>query len=329
MFVELKMNWDEEENEFLEKVVDGAFLAPIVNKYEGRKQKEDLFYNDVISSFIPPDFVLMNDSNDEEEEQLSNKDLKDPTAEHIWPSALLFLEFLAEKFGNRGRDGLASNLKDKRILELGAGTGFLGMILSTLGAHVTITDLPDAVSLIGETITKNSHLWRNAKNRCIQHPFVKEHTWGDDMDAIFAAKNCYFDYVVGTDLLHFGGWDVFAEDTRQPLLQSIHQATTYNQQSRSSSSSCAIVVWVVRLPEREESFILDASSLFQKNISLWKRSTKKRMSRGDSRSFSGQGNSWVNITDDFWAKATNSNSSSGKISPYLRVGQPICLELWF
>ncbi|XP_068595579.1 methyltransferase like 21e isoform X3 [Brachionichthys hirsutus] len=54
----------------------------------------------------------------------------------LWPSASVlchFLETNQDKY----------NLKDKNVIELGAGTGLVTIVSSLLGAKVTSTDLPD------------------------------------------------------------------------------------------------------------------------------------------------------------------------------------------
>ncbi|XP_013916478.1 PREDICTED: elongation factor Ts, mitochondrial-like isoform X2 [Thamnophis sirtalis] len=47
------------------------------------------------------------------------------------------------------------NFQDKKVIELGAGTGVVGILASLLGGHVTITDLPVALKQIEENVHRN------------------------------------------------------------------------------------------------------------------------------------------------------------------------------
>jgi predicted nicotinamide N-methyase len=73
-------------------------------------------------------------------------------AGHTWPGSLALLSYLAEQ---------PALLHDKRILELGAGTGVLGIGCHALlrdsgdGHAIVVTDLPSAVPLLNRNIELN------------------------------------------------------------------------------------------------------------------------------------------------------------------------------
>jgi predicted nicotinamide N-methyase len=66
----------------------------------------------------------------------------------LWPSAVALAQYFS-------LPSLKSCICGKKILELGAGTGFLGSYLAKLGGQVLITDLEKAIGMIQKTIELN------------------------------------------------------------------------------------------------------------------------------------------------------------------------------
>jgi predicted RNA methylase len=50
----------------------------------------------------------------------------------------------------------SSDIRGSRILELGAGTGIVGITCAALGGHVTLTDLPDVVGSTVDNVDSNA-----------------------------------------------------------------------------------------------------------------------------------------------------------------------------
>ncbi|KAI8927603.1 putative methyltransferase-domain-containing protein [Entophlyctis helioformis] len=68
------------------------------------------------------------------------------TAETVWDGSLILAKYLETgRFGVRG----------KRVIELGAGRGLVGMAAALLGAKVTLTDIGDAVAPLQAIVRLN------------------------------------------------------------------------------------------------------------------------------------------------------------------------------
>mmetsp|Transcript_8630 Transcript_8630/g.13638 ORF Transcript_8630/g.13638 Transcript_8630/m.13638 type:complete len:187 (-) Transcript_8630:870-1430(-) len=85
----------------------------------------------------------------------------------VWPVTFRLADLYSR------RRGLPS-LLGARVVEIGAGTGLLGIAAAARGADVVLTDLPNVVANIQRNIDLNSHLWINQ----IKRPLVLTHVWG-------------------------------------------------------------------------------------------------------------------------------------------------------
>ena len=69
----------------------------------------------------------------------------------LWESAPCLVRWLLED-----PERMDTYIKDKRVLELGAGLGLVGTALAKLGArHVTLTDLPQQLTLLRRNLEAN------------------------------------------------------------------------------------------------------------------------------------------------------------------------------
>ena len=72
----------------------------------------------------------------------------DGTNLRLWPSSLVLSKFLCEH---------PDLVVGKRVVELGAGSGAVGLVCAALGAEsVTLTDVPDALRLIHRNVDRNA-----------------------------------------------------------------------------------------------------------------------------------------------------------------------------
>ncbi|XP_028292572.1 protein-lysine methyltransferase METTL21C-like isoform X2 [Gouania willdenowi] len=120
----------------------------------------------------------------------------------IWPGAIALCQFLE----NNQQE---VNLKDKAVLEIGAGTGLLSVVASLLGASVTATDLPDLLP----NLTFN--LLRNTKGRSRYTPRVAVLSWGQYLDRDFPYPSYSYDYVLAADV-------VYHHNCLEDLLKTMH-----------------------------------------------------------------------------------------------------------
>ncbi|NWX12644.1 MT21A methyltransferase, partial [Aegotheles bennettii] len=112
------------------------------------------------------------------------------------------------------------DLRDRSVIELGAGTGLLGIVATLLGkgffvclfnaiyncsAHVTITDRAAALEFL------ESNVQANLPSELRPRAVVKELTWGKDLSNFPPGA---FDFVLGADI-------VYLEETFAELLQTL------------------------------------------------------------------------------------------------------------
>ncbi|NXW75550.1 MT21A methyltransferase, partial [Hirundo rustica] len=129
----------------------------------------------------------------------------------VWDAAVVLCAYLE-------MEGI--DLRDRSVIELGAGTGLLGIVVTLLGtkepagvralystccAHVTITDRAAALEFLESNVQAN--LPPELRHRAV----VKELTWGKDLDNFPPGA---FDFVLGADI-------VYLEETFVELLQTL------------------------------------------------------------------------------------------------------------
>ncbi|CAH1265341.1 METTL21C [Branchiostoma lanceolatum] len=107
----------------------------------------------------------------------------------IWPGGEAFAEYI---------ESGELSLEDKKVIELGAGTGLVGIVASLLGADVTITDLPDILPCTAENVTSNTMEGQSCV--CKYQPKVRPLTWGKNL-AAFPMHGVHYDYVIGIEVV--------------------------------------------------------------------------------------------------------------------------------
>jgi hypothetical protein len=154
----------------------------------------------------------------------------------VWDATFVLLDFFTDP-AYRGM------IENKRVLELGSGTGLSSLGLATLPhkpLHVTMTDLAPVVPLMNANITLNGHLVANcATAECIKsHYMAATFAWGtEERFWDTSSEKTYindlnngtgplpFDVIVGSDL-------VYDPESFELLLRSIEWLFFYNNKNR-------------------------------------------------------------------------------------------------
>lgn len=113
----------------------------------------------------------------------------------VWEGAKVLGEYLVK---NRHL------LKDKKVLELGAGTGLAGIVAAKLGAaSVLLTDLEKNLDILEKNVAlnfepSNEDSMSNNKVVCS----VKGLEWNVDLNKFSTAAASSFDVIIGADLIY-------------------------------------------------------------------------------------------------------------------------------
>ncbi|XP_074532771.1 EEF1A lysine methyltransferase 3-like [Halichoeres trimaculatus] len=115
----------------------------------------------------------------------------------VWEAAIQLCRYFEEQ---------AVELRGKRVIELGAGTGVVGILAARIGAVVTLTDLPLVLPQLQTNISANMPPsgWPNT------HPVALPLSWGEDQ-MNFPSD---WDLVLGADI-------VYLPETYQPLVETL------------------------------------------------------------------------------------------------------------
>jgi hypothetical protein len=135
------------------------------------------------------------------------------------------------------------------ILELGAGTGALGIALAHAvpSISVVLTDLEHVMPLIETNIHYAQEQCNLAPKSSLEASSL---AWGCSLPALpNVGERQDWDVVLGCEILYWGGWNLFSEDTRGPLLKTLIDAC--------GSSTEVYLAFTVRDRNRELSFVLD------------------------------------------------------------------------
>ncbi|XP_055990273.1 protein N-lysine methyltransferase METTL21D isoform X1 [Sorex fumeus] len=119
----------------------------------------------------------------------------------VWDAAIVLCKYLeTPAFSGQGRD---HTLSRRSVLELGAGTGAVGLMAATLGADVVVTDLEELQDLLKVNINMNKHLVTGS----VQAKVLK---WGEEIEDFPSPPN----YILMADCIYY-------EESLEPLLKTL------------------------------------------------------------------------------------------------------------
>ncbi|XP_045767182.1 protein N-lysine methyltransferase METTL21D-like isoform X1 [Maniola jurtina] len=120
----------------------------------------------------------------------------------VWDASLVLAKYLETMCQSK-----PDFLSGVRVLELGSGLGVVGLTAATLGAQVTLTDLPEALPLLRLNIAENKSKIVSMGGYAIAESLV----WGDKHSDIHKQE---FDMIVLADCVYY-------EDAINPLIETL------------------------------------------------------------------------------------------------------------
>ncbi|KAL1790025.1 protein-lysine methyltransferase METTL21D isoform X1 [Sigmodon hispidus] len=158
----------------------------------------------------------------------------------VWDAAIVLSKYL-ETPGFSG-DG-AHALSRRSVLELGSGTGAVGLMAATLGADVVVTDLEELQDLLKMNINMNKHLVTGSVQAKVLKWFCQLKTCliflrGQELEDMTSP-----DYILMADCIYY-------EESLEPLLKTLKDL--------SGSETCIICCYEQRTmgknPEIEKKY---------------------------------------------------------------------------
>ncbi|XP_034433282.1 protein-lysine methyltransferase METTL21D [Hippoglossus hippoglossus] len=121
----------------------------------------------------------------------------------VWDAAIVLAKYLETKQFHDPSRGV-NVWAGRRLLELGAGTGVVGLMAATLGAQVTVTDLEDLQTLLRVNIQENQ---AHISSGSITAKVLK---WGEDVSDFLPSPH----YVLMADCIYY-------EQSIVPLVETL------------------------------------------------------------------------------------------------------------
>ncbi|XP_036927620.1 protein-lysine methyltransferase METTL21D [Acanthopagrus latus] len=121
----------------------------------------------------------------------------------VWDAAIVLAKYLETKQFHDPSSGV-NVWAGRRVVELGAGTGAVGLMAASLGAQVTVTDLEDLQTLLRVNIQENQALLSSGSVT------AKVLQWGEDVSEFMPPPH----YILMADCIYY-------EQSIIPLVESL------------------------------------------------------------------------------------------------------------
>ncbi|KAH9395790.1 hypothetical protein TYRP_020200 [Tyrophagus putrescentiae] len=128
-----------------------------VNSYSKQQQDEEYFERRI--EFEAPEVLKLfpNFKGNEEPPELKILQKWDSDESGVvWDASLLLAKYLERLAASKEADSKKHLFSEAKAVELGSGTGFLGLWLAAMGARVLLTDLPSNLELMKRNLKLNS-----------------------------------------------------------------------------------------------------------------------------------------------------------------------------
>ncbi|XP_026731298.1 protein-lysine methyltransferase METTL21D-like [Trichoplusia ni] len=119
----------------------------------------------------------------------------------VWDASLVLAKYLETMSQNK-----SDFLSGMKVIELGSGLGVVGLTAATLGAQVTLTDLPEALPLLRKNINENKYKISSMGGYAIAEALI----WGET-SPLFDEK---YDMVLLADCVYY-------EEAVDPLINTL------------------------------------------------------------------------------------------------------------
>ena len=149
----------------------------------------------------------------------------------VWDAGLVLAYFLEK---NQETLGFSNEEKPLHVVDVGAGTGVVGLVAASLGANVTLTDLPRIIPFLEEGIKANCALFC-AKNNKSRNSFIRTIplSWGniDDVNELCKINDKNEVKIGGTPDLIVVSDCVYFEASLAPLICTLRELAKASSQT--------------------------------------------------------------------------------------------------
>ncbi|GAB5354227.1 hypothetical protein AAMO2058_000101600 [Amorphochlora amoebiformis] len=111
----------------------------------------------------------------------------------VWTATIQFSKYLEKRHENK-----SPSLEGLRVLELGCGTGMVGIISAALGAKVTCTDLPNIFPRATKNIEVNADAIKKGGGTARACAF----TWGDRDAKVVEKGTSPYDLILASEVIY-------------------------------------------------------------------------------------------------------------------------------